>query len=183
MKVKYVAYFFTLLILFVKPGPSESIKLFSNLKRYFAGTKLGNWAFQKFVQSDLNNPFWEKKYGDMSKIYIKIFKRRKSSWYQKFNLKRDGEKIVEVLKENGFDPDLETKIITHGYIDDGIIFHNSFAEAYENRGKNNKKFERKNGVMSEIVSLMKNKCLHSCDSACSRAVCGVQQRQFMNLMV
>ena len=140
MKVKYVAYFFTLLILFVKPGPSESIKLFSNLKRYFAGTKLGNWAFQKFVQSDLNNPFWEKKYGDMSKIYIKIFKRRKSSWYQKFNLKRDGEKIVEVLKENGFDPDLETKIITHGYIDDGIIFHNSFAEAYENRGKNNKKF-------------------------------------------
>ena len=55
-------------------------------------------------------------------------------------MKKDGEKIVEALKENGFDPDLETKIITHGYIDSGITFLNSFAEAYENRGKNNKKF-------------------------------------------
>ena len=89
---------------------------------------------------DIDNPIWEMKYGDMSKVYIKVFKRRKSSWQQKFNLKQDGEKIVEALKENGFDPDLETKIITHGYIDDGIIFLNSFAEAYENRGKNNKKF-------------------------------------------
>ena len=141
MKVEYVAYFYTLLILFLKPGPSESLKLISKLKKYFAGTKVTNWAVQKYVQFDLaHDPIWEKKYGDMSKIYIKIFKRRKSPWHQKFNLKKDGEKIVEALKENGFDPDLETKIITHGYIDDGIIFLNSFAEAYENRGKNNKKF-------------------------------------------
>ena len=141
MKVEYVAYFFTLLILFLKPGPSESLKLISKLKKYFAGTKVTNWAVKKYVQFDLaHDPIWEKKYGDMSKIYIKNFQRRKSSFYQKFNLKRDGEKIVEALKENGFDPDLETKIITHGYIDNGIIFHNSFAEAYENRGKNNKKF-------------------------------------------
>ena len=80
------------------------------------------------------------KYGDMSKVYIKIFNRRNFLWQQKFNLKKDGEKIVKALKENGFDPDLETKIITHGYIDNGIIFLNSFAEAYENRGKNNKNF-------------------------------------------
>ena len=139
MKVEYIAYFFTLLILFVKPGPSESTKLFSKLKNFVFGNKITNWAVQKFVQLDFDNPIWEKKYGDMSKIYIKIFKRRKSSWQQKFNLKQDGEKIVEALKENGFDPDLETKIITHGYIDDGIIFLKSFAEAYENRGKNNKK--------------------------------------------
>ena len=89
---------------------------------------------------DIDNPIWEYKYGDMSKVYIKIFDRRNFLWQQKFNLKKDGEKIVKALKENGFDPDLETKIITHGYIDDGIIFLNSFAEAYENRGKNNKKF-------------------------------------------
>ena len=139
MKVEYIAYFFTLLILFVKPGPSESSKLASRLLRWFAGTKISNWAVQKLLQMDIDDPIWEKKYGDMSKVYIKVFKRRKSSWQQKFNLKKDGEKIVEALKENGFDPDLETKIITHGYIDNGIIFLNSFAEAYENRGKNNKK--------------------------------------------
>ena len=91
------------------------------------------------MQTDIDNPIWEKKYGNMSKVYIKIFKRRKFRWQQKINLKKDGEKIVEALKENGFDPDLETKIITHGYIDNGITFLNSFAEAYENRGKNNKK--------------------------------------------
>ena len=140
MKVEYIAYFFTLLILFVKPGPSESTSLTSKLLKWAAGNPAADKIVQAIVQTDFVNPFWEKKYRDMSKIYIKIFKRRKSPWHQKFNLKRDGEKIVEALKENGFDPDLETKIITHGYIDDGIIFLNSFAEAYENRGKNNKKF-------------------------------------------
>ena len=141
MKVESIAYFFTLLILFVKPGPSEGSILSSKLLKWVAGTKIANWVVQKYVQFDLaHDPIWEKKYGDMSKIYIKIFKRRKSLWPQKFNLKKDGKKIVEALEENGFDPDLETKIITHGYIDNGIIFLNSFAGAYENRGKNIKKF-------------------------------------------
>ena len=36
--------------------------------------------------------------------------------------------------ENGFDPLLETKIITHGYIDDGIVFHNAFAQANQKTG-------------------------------------------------
>ena len=141
MKVEYVAYFFTLLILFVKPGPSEGSILSSKLLKWVAGTKIANWVVQKYVQFDLaHDPIWEKKYGDMSKIYIKIFKRRKSLWPQRFNLKKDGKKIVEALEENGFDPDLETKIITHGYIDNGITFLNSFAEAYENRSKTIKKF-------------------------------------------
>ena len=135
MKVESITYFFTLLILFVKPGPSEC-----SLLKWVAGTKLANWIVQKYVQLNIEDPIWEKKYGDMSKVYIKICKRRKSYWQQKFNLKKDGEKIVKALKEYGFDPDLETKIITHGYIDNGITFLNSFAEAYENRGKNNKKF-------------------------------------------
>ena len=140
MKVEYIAYFFTLLILFVKPGPSESTSLTSKLLKWATGNPAANKIVQKIAQMDFVNPIWDMKYGDMSKIYIKILKRRKSSWHQKFNLKKDGKKIVEALKENGFDPDLETKIITHGYIDDGIIFLNSFAEAYENRGKNKKKF-------------------------------------------
>ena len=143
MKVEYFAYFFTLLLFFVKPCPSESTKKetkLSKLLRYFVSKKFTYKILQNLLQKDIDNPIWEKKYGNMSKVYIKIFKRRKFRWQQKLNLKKDGEKIVEALKENGFDPDLETKIITHGYIDSGITFHNSFAEAYENRGKNNKKF-------------------------------------------
>ena len=141
MKVEYVAYFFTLLILFVKPGPSEGSILSSKLLKWVAGTKIANWVVQKYVQFDLaHDPIWEKKYGDMSKVYIKIFKRNNFQSQQKFSLKNHGDKIVDNLKEHGFDPDFKTKIITHGYIDDGIVFLNSFAKAYENRGKNNKKF-------------------------------------------
>ena len=140
MKLEYIAYFFTLLILFVKPGPSESTKLKDKLLRYFVGNKFTNKILQKLLQTDIDNPIWEKKYGDMSKVYIKIFKRRKFPWQQTFNLKKDGEKIVDALKENGFDPDLETKIITHGYAVSTMALLSSIAEAYENRGKNNKKF-------------------------------------------
>ena len=143
MKVEYIAYFFTLLLFFVKPCPSESTKKetkLTKLLRYFVSKKFTYKILQNLLQKDIDNPIWEKKYGNMSKVYIKIFNRRNFLWQQKFNLKKDGEKIVKALKENGFDPDLETKIITHGYIDNGIIFLNSFAEAYENRGKNNKNF-------------------------------------------
>ena len=143
MKVEYIAYFFTLLLFFVKPCPSESTKKetkLTKLLRYFVSKKFTYKILQNLLQKDIDNPIWEKKYGNMSKVYIKIFKKGKFHWQQKFNLKKDGKKIVEALEENGFDPDLETKIITHGYIDNGIIFLNSFAGAYENRGKNIKKF-------------------------------------------
>ena len=73
MKLEYIAYFFTLLILFVKPGPSESTKLKDKLLRYFVGNKFTNKILQKLLQTDIDNPIWEKKYGDMSKVYIKIF--------------------------------------------------------------------------------------------------------------
>ena len=142
MKVEYVGYFFTLLIFFVKPCPSESTKKetkLTKLLRHFANKEFTYKILKNLVQTDIDNPIWAWKYGNMSKVYIKIFKSRESHWHQKFNLKKDGEKIIEALKENGFDPDMETKIITHGYIDSGITFHNIFAEAYENC-KNNKKY-------------------------------------------
>ena len=103
-----------------------------------SGKELAYNLLQDFLQKDIDNPIWEKKYGNMSKVYIKIFKRDNFYWQLKFNLKNEGEKIVDALKKNNFDADSETKIITHGYIDDGIIFTNAFAEAYENC-KNNKK--------------------------------------------
>ena len=157
MKVEYIAYFFTLLFFLVKPCPSESTKKetkLTKLLRYFVSKKFTYKILQNLLQKDIDNPMWEKKYGNMSKVYIKIFKRGKFRWQQKFNLKKDGEKIVEALKENGFDPDLETKIITHGYIDSGITFHNSFAEAYENRGKNNKKMWEKDAPLRIFKSVM-----------------------------
>ena len=128
MKVEYIAYFFSLLICFVKPCPSTKL----------AGKELAYNLLQDLLQKDIDNPIWEKKYGDMSKVYIKIFKRNNFQSQQKFSLKNHGDEIVDNLKENGFDPDFKTKIITHGYIDDGIIFLNAFAEAYEKKGKNNK---------------------------------------------
>ena len=130
MKVEYIAYFFSLLICFVKPCPSTKL----------SGKELAYNLLQDFLQKDIDNPIWEKKYGDMSKVYIKIFKRNNFQSQQKFSLKNHGDKIVDNLKEHGFDPDFKTKIITHGYIDDGIIFLNAFAEAYEKKGKNNKSY-------------------------------------------
>ena len=44
------------------------------------------------------------------------------------------DKIPQALLDNGFDPSLETKVITHGYIDDGIVFHNAFARANQISG-------------------------------------------------
>ena len=100
-----------------------------------SGKELAYNLLQDFLQKDIDNPIWEKKYGDMSKVYIKIFKRNNFQSQQKFSLKNHGDKIVDNLKEHGFDPDFKTKIITHGYIDDGIIFLNAFAEAYEKKAR------------------------------------------------
>ena len=86
------------------------------------------------LQYDIDDPIWENKYGKLSKVYIKIFKRGQYEWQQKFNLKDDVEKIPKALLDNGFDPSLETKVITHGYIDDGIVFHNAFARANQISG-------------------------------------------------
>ena len=86
------------------------------------------------LQYDIDDPIWENKYGKLSKVYIKIFKRGQYEWQQKFNLKDDVDKIPQALLDNGFDPSLETKVITHGYIDDGIVFHNAFARANQISG-------------------------------------------------
>ena len=86
------------------------------------------------LQHDKDNPIWESKYGDLSKVYIKIFKKGHFEWQQKFNLKNDVDKIPKALLDNGFDPNLETKVVTHGFIDDGIVFHDAFARANQNAG-------------------------------------------------
>ena len=85
-------------------------------------------------ETDEDNPVWEWKYGDLSTVYIKIFKKDQFKWQQRFSLKKDIDKISDALIENGFDPLLETKIVTHGYIDDGIVFHNAFAQANQKTG-------------------------------------------------